>query len=63
MSGTITINIDLNVTVAKKRGYFLASCEQLDVHAEGDSPEDAMRHVHDALQGFLRTCLEMGTLE
>lgn len=63
MSGTIEININLRVNVVQKEGYFLASCDQLDVHAEGDTEAEAMHHIQDALQGFLECCIEMGTLD
>ena len=63
MSGTIDIKISLTVNIIQKEGYFLASCDQLDVHAEGDTEEQATQHIQDALQGFLECCIEMGTLD
>ena len=55
------ITVDLEIRHIGDR--FLSSCPALDVYSQGDTEEEAKRHILDALDGFLVTCQEMGTLE
>jgi len=59
----VKVEFSLPLNIAKKEGYYLASCEQFDIHAEGDTYDDAREHLKDALVGFIEVCLETGTLD
>jgi len=59
----ITVKIEFSVVVEEKEGYFLASCDSLDVYAEGATHDDAKDHIGEALDVFVTTCIEMGSLE
>ncbi len=60
---TITINIEFPVLIEEKEGYFSASCGSLDIYAEGSTHNEAKNHILEALEVFVSTCVEMGTLE
>jgi len=59
----INVNIELPITMRDKGDYVVASCRQLDIHAEGSSIQEAKLHITQALDAFITTCLEMGSLE
>ena len=63
MASSITVTIEFPVLIKDKGEYFVASCESLDIHAEGSSRREAKRRIMDALDVFVSTCIEMGTLE
>jgi len=59
----LQISVTYPVVITERDGYFVASCVPLDVHAEGDSKREARDRIHEALDVFTGTCLEMGTLD
>lgn len=58
----LTISISLECEIKKQGEWFLASCEQLDLFTQGRSEEDALHGLTDALELFLLSCFERGTL-
>ena len=42
---------------------YVSVCSGLNVSSFGDDPEDAARSLQEAVEAFLESCLEMGTLE
>ena len=58
-----TLQISLPISVTKKEKWYLASCHVLDVHSQGDTPQDAHAHLVEALRLFITSCFERGTLE
>lgn len=58
-----SIHIKLPISVKKKKKWFLASCEVLDVHAQGETKQQAIDNLKDTLELFLTSCFERGTLD
>jgi predicted RNase H-like HicB family nuclease len=46
-----------------ERGMYISSCDLLDVHSQGRSEKEALDNLVEALQLFVETCYEQGTLE
>ena len=59
----ITIKINVPVDIEEKEGVFIASCKPLDVFTQGTTMANAEQNIIEALDLFLSTCAEMGTLE
>jgi len=59
------LNIEMTVQIkVKKEGvYFIASCPVLDVHSQGRMKKTAVENLVEALQLFMETCFERGTLD
>ena len=51
------------VVIKKKDKWYFASCPVLDVVSQGKTEKSAKRNLGEALELFLTTCFEMGTLE
>ncbi|MGD0326815.1 MAG: hypothetical protein ABSD45_24115 [Terriglobia bacterium] len=49
--------------VKKRRKWYLAVCQSLDVASQGPSKEKALDNLRDAIRGFLADCFERGTLD
>lgn len=60
-NATGRVLVDIEIRFIGDR--YLSSCPALDVASQGDTEEEAKRHLLDALDGFIETCREMGTLE
>jgi len=56
------MNLGFTVRVLKEDGTFIAHVPELDVSSCGDTEADARRNIADAVQGFLETAREQGTL-
>ncbi len=54
--------IRVPVRVKKEGRYWIASCPALDVHSQGGTKSKALENLREALELFLETCIEMGTL-
>lgn len=61
--GLIEITVNLPCTFKETGGWVLASCPDLDIHSQGRDAEAAKRALTEALELFVVTCLERGTLE
>ena len=57
------MTLELPVRVTQKEKWYVAACPALDVVSQGDTAEEAKTHLAEALQLFLISCLERGTLE
>jgi predicted RNase H-like HicB family nuclease len=60
------IDFELRLPVRLRRddvGSVIAHCELLDVIAEGETRDQAMSRLSDALMLFIETCFVSGTLE
>ncbi len=53
----------LTIHIFKEGEVFVAHVPELDVSSCGDTADAARRNIQEALQGFLETSTEMGTLE
>ena len=52
----------LPYVLTPKKRWTVASCPVLDVHSQGGTDEQATANLREAVQLFLETCIEMGTL-
>ena len=57
------LSIVFNVQLFEENGVIVALCPELNVSSFGDTPEEAMDSLKEALSLFLEGCQEMGTLE
>jgi predicted RNase H-like HicB family nuclease len=56
------MNLGFTVRILKEDGTFIAHVPELDVSSCGDTETDARRNIAYAVQGFLETARELGTL-
>ena len=57
------INIEYTVQTWKERNQFIAHAMPLDVMSSGETPEGAKKALDEAVQLFLETATDMGTLD
>ena len=55
-------DIDYTVHTFKEAGTYVAYVPELDLSSCGATNDDARRNIMDAVQGFLETSADMGTL-
>jgi predicted RNase H-like HicB family nuclease len=55
--------LSVPVVFFEENGVIIAHCVPLDVSSCGHNLEEAKRNIHDAVEGFLESCEQMGTLE
>src|SRR5208282_2341122 len=58
-----SIELTLAARTKKKGKWFVSSCDVLDVHSQGRTRPKAEQNLRDALESFLVSCYERGTLE
>ena len=63
MTPSVTFSVCLPFKTLKRRKWILASCEILDVHSQGKTEQEALDNLKEAVQLFLMSCFERGTLE
>lgn len=56
------MDLGFTVRILKEDGTFIAHVPELDVPTCGDTEAEASRNIADAVQGFLVTAKEQGTL-
>ena len=56
------MDLGFTVRILREDGTFIAHVPELDVSSCGDTEADARRNIADAMQGFLETAREQGTL-
>lgn len=58
------IQFDLKVTFDVKQDEvgFVSHCPEFDVFSQGETEESAIENLHEALELFIETCFEYGTL-
>ncbi|MBX7152533.1 hypothetical protein K1X84_12895 [bacterium] len=47
----------------REKKWYLASCEAIDVHSQGETKEKAIKNLREAVEGFLISCLERNVLD
>jgi predicted RNase H-like HicB family nuclease len=60
---TMKMTLELPIVVTPKEKWYVAACPALDVVSQGESAEEAKKHLAEALHLFLVSCLERGNLE
>ena len=58
----LLIQIEKKVWRDVDTGLYVSHCDPLDVCSQGDTEEEAVENLIEAVQIFLSTCYEMGTL-
>ena len=58
-----SMELALPARIRKKGKWFVSSCEVLDVHSQGRTRAEAEKNLKDALESFLVSCHERGTLD
>ncbi len=61
--GVVDFHMRLPVEYKQEGDWTIASCPVLDVHSQGRSEEEAKRNIVEALQLFIESCFERGTLD
>jgi predicted RNase H-like HicB family nuclease len=56
------MNISVRIEVFKEEDIYVALSPELNVSSFGDTIEDAKTSFREALDAFIQTCMEMGTL-
>jgi predicted RNase H-like HicB family nuclease len=56
------MNIEYNIQIWQEGRHFVAHAMPLDVMSSGQTPEQARQAVYEAVDLFLETAVEMGTL-
>jgi predicted RNase H-like HicB family nuclease len=59
----MTLTVCLPFKIVKRSKWFVASCNMLDVHSQGETEKKAFENLKEALELFLISCFERGTLE
>ena len=59
----IEFRFKLPYEVYLEGGYYISSCPPLDVLSQGDTEQEAINNLEEALGLFLEGCYENGTLE
>jgi predicted RNase H-like HicB family nuclease len=59
----VKMELRIPVNIRKKDNWFIASCSVLDVVTQGKTEKSARKNLGHALELFLTTCFEMGTLD
>lgn len=63
MVGFVRFEIKVPVRLHREGDWMIASCDMLDVHSQGEDENRALSNLTEALQLFLETCYERGTLD
>ena len=59
---TMTINLRLPVTIQREEDVFVSVCPVFDVASQGCTEKEAKDNLIEAIQLFIQTCIEMGTI-
>ncbi len=59
----ITFQVKLPIVFTKRKKWYLATCPVLDVHSQGKTKSEAQKNLKEALELFLVSCFERGTLD
>ena len=60
---TIRFDLQLPYEVKKEGKWFIAACPVLDVYSQGTTDAKAKKNLIEALQLFIESCYERGTLD
>jgi len=59
----VMIQIQLPFEIQEENGWFVSSCDILDVHSQGKTWNKAKSNLGEALFLFFLSCIERGTLD
>lgn len=63
MKTSVMFKMSLPFTLKKKTKYYVSCCPVLDVWSQGETKQNAIENLREALQLFLLDCFERGTLD
>lgn len=63
MTAKVHVEFTVPAEVRQEGAYFVAGCPPLDVFSQGETEESALVNLAEALQLFVESCYERGTLE
>ncbi|MBN1292575.1 MAG: type II toxin-antitoxin system HicB family antitoxin [Candidatus Latescibacteria bacterium] len=63
MDMEITFTVTLPIVFTKREKWYLATCPILDVNSQGKTQREASKNLKEALELFLVSCFERGTLD
>ena len=58
----VTFNVKLPAEVKKKGKMYISRCPLLDVYSQGETENQAVKNLAEALQLFILSCFERGVL-
>jgi predicted RNase H-like HicB family nuclease len=59
----IKLTLSLPFTIKKREKWYLSCCPVLDVFSQGETREKAIENLIEALELFILSCFERGTLD
>lgn len=59
----VLMKLELPATIRKKGNWYLSACPVVDVMSQGETKEEALENLVDALSLFFISCFERGTLD
>lgn len=59
----IRFEMRVPITVEQDGDWFISACPSLDVYSQGDTRDKAVSNIIEALQLFISSCYERGTLD
>ena len=63
MQMTVVFEVSLPFAVKRDGKWFVSCCPPLDVYSQGPTAKKAVENLVDAVQLFLMSCYERGTLD
>ena len=63
MIAGVQVELAVPAEVRDDGAHFIAACPPLDVFSQGDTEQSALVNLAEALQLFVESCYERGTLE
>ena len=62
-NGIIKVRVKLPYKIREENNWYISCCFPLDIHAQGRTEKEAIKQLKEAVELFLTSCIEMGTLE
>lgn len=59
----IRFEMRVPITVEQDGDWFISACPSLDVYSQGETHDKAVSNIIEALQLFISSCYERGTLD
>lgn len=59
----VYFHLSLPAKTRKKASIYISSCAVLDIHSQGYSEKESRENLIEAVQLFITTCFERGTLD
>ncbi len=63
MGGLLKLEFRLPVKIEREGHWYISICPVLDVISQGKTRDEALTNLKQALQLFIESCIERGTLE